>query len=110
MERLHHIRKSWPVAALCIFYIYLAFHALSGNQGLVSWVEYENNIVHYQTQIDAAQERRKTLEARTDALRASQLDLDVLDIKAREQAFLSRPEEITIWLNTKPSSELSPTP
>ena len=102
MERLHQIRKSWPIVALCVFYVYLAFHALSGNQGLVSWVEYENNIIRYKAQIEAAQEQRAALEARTDALRASHLDLDVLDMKAREKAFLSHPQEMTIWLNTSP--------
>lgn len=102
MGWFHRIRKAWPIAALCVFYLYLAFHALSGNQGLVSWVDYENEIAKNRSVLEAAQLERETLEARTDALRASRLDLDALDIKAREQAFLARPQDVTIWLNQTP--------
>ena len=102
MERLQKFRRNWPFLALLGFYIYLAFHALSGNQGLVSWVDYENDITHYQAALEGAQIERLILEARTNALRASQLDLDVLDIKAREQVFLARPEDVTIWLDQTP--------
>lgn len=102
MERLRTLRKNWPILALLSFYIYLAFHALSGSQGLVSWVDYENDIVHYQAALEAAQMERQVLEAKTDALRASQLDTDALDIKARQQVFLQGPNEVTIWLDQTP--------
>lgn len=102
MAWFHQIRKAWPIAALCIFYLYLAFHALSGNQGLVRWVDYENEIARNKVQLDTAKLEREVLEARADALKASQLDLDTLDIKARELAFLSHPQELVIWLNQNP--------
>lgn len=102
MERFHQIRRSWPVAVLCVFYIYLAFHALSGSQGLVSWAEYEADITRYERQLEEARSERTKLEARTDALRTSGLDIDALDLKAREQAFVAHPQEVTIWLGQKP--------
>ena len=102
MGWFHSIRKAWPIAALCVFYIYLTFHALSGSQGLVRWVDYENEIARNKTLLEAARLEREALEARSDALRASQLDLDALDIKAREQAFLARPQDVTIWLTHTP--------
>ncbi len=102
MGWFHQIRKGWPIAALGVFYIYLAFHALSGNQGLVSWVDYENDIAKNKALLEATQKERLALEVRTDALRASKLDLDALDIKAREQAFLAHPQEVTIWLTHTP--------
>lgn len=102
MEWFHQIRKGWPIAALCVFYLYLAFHALSGNQGLVRWVDYENEITRNKELLEASRLEREKLEARSDALRASQLDLDALDIKAREQAFLAHPQEVTIWLTQTP--------
>ena len=102
MERLQHIRRAWPLAALGVFYLYLAFHALSGSQGLVSWVDYESDIVRNQIALESARAERERLEARSDALRSSQLDLDALDLKAREQAYLTHPQELTIWLDYTP--------
>ena len=102
MERLAQIRNKWPVAALVAFYIYLAFHALSGSQGVMRWVDYESDIAKYQTKLDAAQTERARLDKTADALRADHLDLDLLDEKARELVFVSRPNEVTIWLDETP--------
>ena len=102
MEKFRRLRQSWPVFALGVFYIYLAFHALSGSQGLVSWVDYEADIVKYQAELELLQAEKHRLEDMADRLKASQLDLDALDIKAREKVFLAHPNEITIWLDPTP--------
>jgi len=102
MERLQIIRRNWPILALLVFYIYLAFHALSGSQGLMRWVDYEQDISRYQAELESAQAERQDLEARVNALKASQLDLDVLDFKAREYVFVAHPDEVTIWLDQTP--------
>lgn len=102
MERLRRLRQSWPVFALGVFYIYLAFHALSGSQGLVSWAEYESDIANYQVELQLLHAEKEKLEVRADRLKAAQLDLDVLDIEARKKVFLSHPDEITIWLDPTP--------
>jgi len=102
MERLAQIRNKWPVAALVAFYVYLAFHALSGSQGVMRWVDYEANISKHQTKLDALQAERARLEKTAQSLRADHLDLDLLDEKAREFVFVSRPNEVTIWLDETP--------
>jgi len=102
MERLKYIRSKWPLFALITLYIYLAFHAFSGSQGLMRWVDYENDIERNQAKLEAVTERRKVLEAHTNSLKASQLDLDTLDIKSREMLFVSYPKEKTIWLDQTP--------
>lgn len=102
MERLKYIRSKWPLFALITLYIYLAFHAFSGSQGLMRWVDYENHIERNQTQLEAIIARREVLEAHADSLKASHLDLDSLDIKSRETLFVSRPKERTIWLDQTP--------
>ncbi len=102
MERFHQIRREWPVIAIAAFYVYLTFHALSGNQGLMRWVDYENDIITYQAKLEAAQSRRADLESHASALKASQIDLDLLDLKAREYLFATRSEELTIWLDPTP--------
>jgi len=102
MERLKKIRNKWPLFALITLYVYLAFHAFSGSQGLMRWVDYENDIERNKVRLEAITARREALEAHADSLKASQLDLDMLDIKSREMLFVSRPNEKTIWLDQTP--------
>ena len=102
MERLKYIRSKWPLFALITLYVYLAFHAFSGSQGLMRWVDYENDIERNQAKLEAVTERRKALETHANSLKASELDLDMLDIKSREMLFVSRPKEKTIWLDQTP--------
>lgn len=102
MERLKKIRNKWPLFALITLYVYLAFHAFSGSQGLMRWVDYENDIERNKVKLEAITARREALEVHADSLKASQLDLDMLDIKSREMLFVSRPNEKTIWLDPTP--------
>ncbi len=102
MERLRYIRSKWPIFALIALYVYLAFHALSGSQGLMRWVDYQSDITRAEVRLEAVTEKRETLEAHAARLSAEQLDLDALDIKSRELLFVSRPKENTIWLDPTP--------
>ncbi|MGB0906309.1 MAG: FtsB family cell division protein [Maricaulaceae bacterium] len=109
MERAIHIlkavyafRRRWPVVGLCMFYFYLAFHAFTGNQGFMRWVDYEADIVKANAELTELKSRRAALETRADALRSTALDLDSLDIKAREMLFISDTNEYTIWLDETP--------
>jgi len=102
MERLRYIRNKWPIFALITLYIYLGFHAFSGSQGLMRWVDYEIDIQRNATKLAAVTQKRKVLEERANALKADGLDLDKLDIKAREILFVSQAKEKTIWLDQTP--------
>ena len=102
MERLKYIRSKWPLFALITLYVYLAFHAFSGSQGLMRWVDYENDIERNQARLEAVTAKRKALETHANNLKASQLDLDTLDVKSREILFVSYPKEKTIWLDQTP--------
>ena len=102
LSYIWNLRTKWPVLALCLFYFYLAFHALSGNQGLMRWVDYEAYIKTSSAQLEALKLERGLLEARANNLRSNPLNLDSLDIKARETLFNSHPNELTIWLDPSP--------
>ncbi|MBC6403340.1 MAG: septum formation initiator family protein [Hyphomonadaceae bacterium] len=102
MNIFRTLELNWPLIAVCVFYMYLAVHALSGSQGVVQWAQYEEDIIRLDAELVATQSRRIELEARRDRLSPGHLDLDDLDIKAREYVFLSRPEEMTIWLDLRP--------
>lgn len=102
MERLRNIRNKWPIFALVTLYIYLAFHAFSGSQGLMRWVDYEGDIRRSEVRLEAVTAKRKAVEDHANALKAEGLDLDKLDIKAREMLFVSQAKEKTIWLDQTP--------
>jgi len=99
MDALRKIREKWPIFALLALYIYLAFHALSGSQGVMRWVDYERDSKRLSTRLEAVIQTRKTLESHTDSLKSSSLNLDSLDIASREIIFTSHPNEKTIWLD-----------
>jgi cell division protein FtsB len=100
--KLWSFRTKWPILALCVFYFYLAFHALSGNQGLMRWVDYEADTKLLTAKLAALTDAREQLETRAAQMRAQGLVLDALDIKARETLYSSHPNELTIWLDPKP--------
>ena len=102
MERLRNIRNKWPIFALVTLYIYLAFHAFSGSQGLMRWVDYDRDIQRNKTRLEAVTAKRIALEDHAKGLKAEGLDLDKLDIKAREMLFVSQAKEKTIWLDQTP--------
>ena len=101
MERFANLRRKWPIFALIPLYLYLAFHALSGSKGLMRWVDYENDIRHYQKRLETLQTKRHALETHAESLQADQINLDTVDIKSREFLFTSHPNEKTIWLDEK---------
>lgn len=93
------LRYRAAVAAMAILYIYLGFHALSGSQGLVSWMEFENRSDRLTENLAAKQALRARLQGEVDRLSATAMDLDTLDIEARRTLFVSTSDEITIWLD-----------
>lgn len=99
MERFLRIRKSWPILAICAFYVYLAFHALSGSQGLMSWVDYNDDIERLTVELETLKAVKSDLEFQVEALRAESLNRDLLDQRSRKYAFISGANDITIWLD-----------
>ncbi|WP_121098869.1 hypothetical protein [Litorimonas taeanensis] len=89
----------WPVLAICTLYVYLAFHALSGSQGVVNWVNNDTRAEILQSRLDNLTLQKQVLEAKVEALSVEQLDIDVLDQLSREKLFYSYPKELTIWLD-----------
>jgi len=83
MKRLESIKNKWPLISLLVLYMYLIFHAVSGSEGIIGYLEHEKKIAH------------------ALSLNSSALDLDKLDIKARQLLFVSDPNEKTIWLDRR---------
>ena len=94
-------RVKWPVMAIIILYAYLAFHAFSGSQGLMNWMNKEEHAVTLRSELENIQSKRAALETRVDALDVAHLDLDALDALSREKLYYSHPKDMTIWLDPK---------
>ncbi len=87
--------------AIMILYAYLAFHAFSGSQGLMNWMNKEDQAVVLKSRLESIKSERLALERRVDALDVAHLDLDALDALAREKLHYSHPKDMTIWLDPK---------
>ena len=93
------LRRRAPFLALGVIYAYVGFHALSGSQGATRWMGYTESAERLSVELEQLQAARETLQGEVDRLSARSLDLDALDIEARKTLFVSKPGEITIWLD-----------
>ena len=101
MKRLDTLKNKWPLISLLVLYMYLIFHAVSGSEGIIGYLEHEKKIaLKEKTLLDLSEDRKK-LEKHALSLNSSALDLDKLDIKARQLLFVSDPNEKTIWLDRR---------
>ena len=79
--------------------IYFAYHALEGDRGLFAWIGLSRGIAQLQaTAADLAVERHQA-EVRASSLRPDNLDLDMLDERARFLLNLAGDDEVVILLN-----------
>ena len=101
MLRIPHIdlKRRVPALGLLALYAYLAFHAFSGSQGVLSWISYSDEADDLRGKLTVVQTRHADLKTQVDALSNDSLDLDALDIAARRDLFVSGTNEITIWLD-----------
>jgi len=99
MERLRNISRYWPVMLCAIFYIYLILHAFTGRQGLMRWIDYQNEGRRLEVKLEQLTAERNALEMRSARMDRAAMDIDWLDQQAREKLFYSHPKEITIWLD-----------
>lgn len=99
---IRKIRLSWPLLVLSTFYLYLGFHALSGDQGILKWANYEDRISSLEADIAETKKTREALELHANQLRADHLDLDRLGEEARRSLNVSYTNEIVIWLDETP--------
>jgi len=66
------------------------------------WVDYEDDIRDSQKTLASLKIKRSEMESRANQLRANGLDTNILDARAREKLFVSRPNELVIFLDHTP--------
>ena len=104
MRTLRTLRfvPSWPVIGLIIFYLYLGAHLLSSSTGLLKLSEMKKQKAELQTRLEMVKQKREIVENKAKRLRATSLDLDMLDEQVRAILNLSYPNEMVIWLDENP--------
>jgi len=90
------IRRALPTLFLAGLVVYFAYHAMSGDQGLLAWAGYKARLAELEAEAAAAEAERLTLEARADRLRDNGLDLDLVDERARDILGFAHPDDYVI--------------
>lgn len=89
------------VPALAVAFLgYFGFHAYYGDLGLYSTVELDKDRAALHDRLAALTATRNALEHRVALLRDGSIEKDMLDEQARRQLNLSRPDEVTILLDS----------
>ena len=64
---------------------YFAYHAYTGDHGLVAKRSYEQELAQLETELAELKSRRQAIEHKVSLLAANQLDPDLLDEEGRRQ-------------------------
>ncbi|MGE0044612.1 MAG: septum formation initiator family protein [Hyphomonadaceae bacterium] len=77
---------------------YLAVHAVTGRQGLVAYMDLQEQQRDLSAELDTLQSERTALETRAERLRPDSLDLDYLDERARASLAAGDPDELVFTI------------
>ena len=93
---LARLRPFLPTAALALLIVYFAFHAITGNQGLLASGQRSATLVAKSQELAGLQARRQDLEVRARLLRDTSLSADLLEERARSRLGFADPRDYVI--------------
>jgi cell division protein FtsB len=94
---MKNVKNHWPVAAVGGAILYFAANAVAGDQGLASWAELQRRERALHEQLDAATQEKVSLDERAAKLKGSDLDMDLVDERARELLGYARADEVILF-------------
>lgn len=94
------LRPFIPSAALAFLIVYFAFHAMTGDRGLLSWSARSETLAVKKAQLNKLKAQRMDMEARAQLLRDGSLSRDLLEERARSLLGFADPRDYVI--RTKP--------
>lgn len=102
MRLIEHLRyragRALHPTILLLAAIYLVYHVIQGNYGLLAMRELDHELVQLQSLSSQVRAHRLALEAKTDRLRPDNLDPELLDQQARKVLGFVRRDEVVILL------------
>lgn len=84
-----------PVVCACVI-AYFAYHTIQGDRGLFAYFAMSKEVAEADTSLAMYRERRKRLEHRVALLSSKNLDLDLLEERARHLLNLAHEDDIMI--------------
>lgn len=101
MKFIEHIRfrmgRALAPSSLLLVLIYFAYHAVSGNYGLLALKDLNAELAETEARAEAVATERAVLEMRTNRLRPDNLDPELLDERARAALGFVRRDEAIIY-------------
>ena len=85
-----------PLFCAC-FVVYLGFHALYGDLGLITMMRLNTEIESLEFELAAKREESEILARRIRLLRPESLDIDLLEERARIQLGFARNKDLVIF-------------
>jgi len=93
---LARLRPYLPTAALAFLIVYFAFHAFTGDQGLLTSSQRSETLTAKTRELAALQAQRQDLEVRAKLLRDKSLSADLLEERARSLLGFADPRDYVI--------------
>ena len=93
---LARLRPYLPTAALAFLIFYFAFHAFTGDQGLLSSSQRNETLTAKTRELAALRAQRQDLEVRAKLLRDGSLSADLLEERARSLLGFADPRDYVI--------------
>jgi len=93
---LARLRPFLPTAALAFLIFYFAFHALTGDRGLLSSNQRNVTLTERHQELARLRAQRMDLESRARLLRDASLSADLLEERARSLLGYSDPRDYVI--------------
>ena len=93
---LARLRPYWKTAALGLLICYFAFHAFTGDQGLLTSSQRSATLVAKAQELAGLRARRQDLEVRARLLRDKSLSADLLEERARSRLGFADPRDYVI--------------
>ena len=91
-----HKKNILIIAIMCIL-VYLIFHTIYGNRGMLSYFQLKQEVKEMSNILDQKKITRLHLEQQVKNLSSDTIDKDLMDEKAKDLLFLSnKNEEIVI--------------
>ena len=96
---LARLRPYLPTAALAFLIFYFAFHAFTGEQGILSSGQRSETLTAKTRELASLRAQRTDLEVRAKLLRDTSLSADLLEERARSLLGFADPRDYVIRMN-----------
>jgi cell division protein FtsB len=93
---LARLRPYLPTAALAFLIFYFAFHAFTGDRGLLTSNQRDETLIAKTRELAQVQRQRQDLETRARLLRDTSLSADLLEERARSLLGFADPRDYVI--------------